>query len=136
MPSRSVPSVINAITAQPPGGPDLLWITQRKVPLPGPGEVLIKVHEAGVNGVDLREREGKYPVPPGATDIMGLEVSGEVVSTGGSCIRFAAGDRICALLIAGGYAEYALTPEGQCMPVPDGVSLTDAAGLPEVYCTV
>ena len=127
---------MNAITAQPPGGPDVLCITQREVPSPRPGEVLIKVHAAGVNGADLREREGKYPVPPGAPDIMGLEVSGEIVSTGSGCTRFAAGDRVCALLIGGGYAEYALAPEGQCMPVPDGVSLTDAAGLPEVYCTV
>ena len=127
---------MNAITAQPPGGPDVLCITQRAVPSPRPGEVLIKVHAAGVNGADLREREGKYPVPPGAPDIMGLEVSGEIVSTGSGCTRFAAGDRVCALLIGGGYAEYALAPEGQCMPVPDGVSLTDAAGLPEVYCTV
>ena len=127
---------MNAITAQPPGGPDVLCITQREVPSPRPGEVLIKVHAAGVNGADLREREGKYPVPPGAPDIMGLEVSGEIVSTGSGCARFAAGDRVCALLIGGGYAEYALAPEGQCMPVPDGVSLTDAAGLPEVYCTV
>ena len=129
MPSRSVPSVMNAITAQPPGGPDVLCITQHAVPSPRPGEVLIKVHSAGVNGADLREREGKYPVPPGAPDIMGLEVSGEIISTGSGCTRFAAGDRVCALLIGGGYAEYALAPEGQCMPVPDGVSLTDAAGL-------
>ena len=121
---------MNVITAQPPGGPDVLCITQRPVPSPGAGKVLIKVHAAGVNGADLREREGKYPVPPGAPDIMGLEVSGEVVSTGSGCTRFAAGDRVCALLIGGGYAEYALPPEGQCMPVPDGVSLSDAAGLP------
>ncbi len=127
---------MNVITARPSGGPDVLRIARRPVPSPGAGEVLIKVHAAGVNGADLREREGKYPVPPGAPDIMGLEVSGEVVSTGSGCTRFAAGDRVCALLIGGGYAEYALAPEGQCMPVPDGVSLTDAAGLPEVYCTV
>ena len=127
---------MSVITAQPPGGPDVLRIVRRPVPSPGPGEVLIKVHAAGVNGADLREREGKYPVPPGAPDIMGLEVSGEVVSTGSGCTRFAAGDRVCSLLIGGGYAEYALAPEGQCMPVPDRASLTDAAGLPEVYCTV
>ena len=127
---------MNVITAQPSGGPDVLRIARRPVPSPSPGEVLIKVHAAGVNGADLREREGKYPVPPGAPDIMGLEVSGEIVLTDSGCTRFDAGDRVCALLIGGGYAEYALAPEGQCMPVPDGVSLTDAAGLPEVYCTV
>ena len=127
---------MNIISAQPHGGPDVLRLARRAVPSPGPGEVLIRVHAAGVNGADLREREGKYPVPPGAPDIMGLEVSGEIASTGPDCERFAAGDKVCALLIGGGYAEYALAPEGQCMPVPDGVSLTDAAGLPEVYCTV
>ena len=136
MPTLSPPAEMNIISAQPHGGPDVLRLARRAVPSPGPGEVLIRVHAAGVNGADLREREGKYPVPPGAPDIMGLEVSGEIVSTGPDCERFAAGDKVCALLIGGGYAEYALAPEGQCMPVPDGVSLTDAAGLPEVYCTV
>ena len=106
------------------------------MPQPAAGEVLIRVHAAGVNGADLREREGKYPVPPGAPDIMGLEVSGEIVAVGEGCSRFQSGDQVCALLIGGGYAEYALAPEGQCMMVPQTVSLTDAAGLPEVFCTV
>lgn len=127
---------MKVIVADPPGGPQALRLDTRAVPEPGAGEVLIKVHAAGVNGADLREREGKYPVPEGAPDIMGLEVSGEIVGLGDGCQRFRVGDRVCALLIGGGYAEYALAPEGQCMMIPDGVSLTDAAGLPEVYCTV
>ena len=127
---------MNVIVADPPGGPEALRIESRDIPTPSAGEVLIRVHGAGVNGADLREREGKYPVPEGAPDIMGLEVSGEIAAAGDGCDRFRVGDRVCALLIGGGYAEYALAPEGQCMAVPDGVSLTDAAGLPEVYCTV
>ena len=79
---------------------------------------LIKVHAAGVNGADLREREGKYPVPPGAPNIMGLEVSGEIVAVGELCDRFRPSDMVCALLIGGGYAEYVIAPEGQCMAIP------------------
>ena len=136
MSSDTVASKMSVIVADPPGGPEALRIESRDIPTPSAGEVLIRVHAAGVNGADLREREGKYPVPEGAPDIMGLEVSGEIAAVGDGCDRFRVGDRVCALLIGGGYAEYALAPEGQCMAVPDGVSLTDAAGLPEVYCTV
>ena len=132
----SIPNRMNVVLADPPGGPDCLRLAGRPVPNPGQGEILIRVRAAGVNGADLREREGKYPVPAGAPDIMGLEVSGEVVATGSACTRFRPGDRVCALLVGGGYAEYALAPEGQCMAIPEGVSLTDAAGLPEVFCTV
>ena len=127
---------MTTIVADPPGGPEVLRLETREVPSPGAGEVLIKVHAAGVNGADLREREGKYPVPPGAPDLMGLEVSGTIAATGVGCGRFQVGYKVCALLIGGGYAEYALAPEGQCMTIPDGVSMTDAAGLPEVLCTV
>ena len=130
------PRDMTVILADPPGGPDVMRLASRPVPKPAAGEVLIRVHAAGVNGADLREREGKYPVPPGAPDIMGLEVSGEIVAVGEGCSRFQSGDQVCALLIGGGYAEYALAPEGQCMLVPQTVSLTDAAGLPEVFCTV
>ena len=134
--SPSIPSKMTAILAEPPGGPEVLHLANRPVPSPGQGEVLIKVHAAGVNGADMREREGKYPVPPGAPDIMGLEVSGEIVALGSSCTRWQIGDCVCALLIGGGYGEYAVAPEGQCMPVPPNVSLIDAAGIPEVFCTV
>lgn len=127
---------MRVILADPPGGAETMRLGRRAVPSPRPGEVLIKVHAAGVNGADLREREGKYPVPPGAPDIMGLEASGNIVAVGSDCHRFRIGDPVCALLIGGGYGEYALAPEGQCMTIPDTVSLTDAAGLPEVFCTV
>jgi len=133
---KLIPDQMTVIVADPPGGADALNLARRPVPAPGPGEVLIKVHAAGVNGADLREREGKYPVPPGAPDIMGLEASGEIVAVGTGCNRFQVGDAVCALLIGGGYAEYALSPEGQCMAVPDNESLINAAGLPEVFCTV
>lgn len=134
--SDSLPETMRVIRADPPGGPEALRIETRPLPVPGPGELLIKVSAAGVNGADLREREGKYPVPPGAPDLMGLEVSGTVVATGDGCTRFVSGDAVCALLIGGGYAEYAIAPEGQCMAVPSQVSLVDAASLPEVFCTV
>jgi putative PIG3 family NAD(P)H quinone oxidoreductase len=134
--SSVIPDQMTVILADPPGGPEVLRLASREVPTPGSGEVLIKVQAAGVNGADLREREGKYPVPAGAPDTMGLEASGEIVAIGPGCERFQVGDKVCALLIGGGYAEYALAPEGQCMEVPTGVSLIDAAGLPEVFCTV
>lgn len=134
--SFQIPDQMKVILADPPGGPDVMRLDTRPVPVPKNGEVLIKVHAAGVNGADLREREGKYPVPPGAPDIMGLEVAGEIVAMADGCHRFSRGDQVCALLIGGGYAEYVTVPEGQCMPIPQGVSLIDAAGLPEVFCTV
>ena len=118
------------------GGPSNLSVLVAPIPVPADYEVLIKVHASGVNGADLREREGKYPVPAGAPDIMGLEVSGQIIAIGQYCTRFKPGDFVCALLIGGGYAEYAIAPEGQCMTIPDGVSIVDAAGLPEVFCTV
>lgn len=131
-----LPDDMTVILADPPGGPDALRLGRWPLPQVKPSEVLIKVHAAGVNGADLREREGKYAVPPGAPGIMGLEVSGTVVALGDGAERFQIGDDVCALIIGGGYAEYAVAPEGQCMPVPQGVSLTEAAGLPEVFCTV
>ncbi|MEC7211091.1 MAG: alcohol dehydrogenase catalytic domain-containing protein, partial [Pseudomonadota bacterium] len=121
-PKDQLPAVMRVIRADPPGGPDALRIDHRPLPTPGAGEVLIKVSAAGVNGADLREREGKYPVPAGAPDPMGLEVSGTIVGLGDGCVRFAPGDAVCALLIGGGYAEYAVVPEVQCMPIPNRVS--------------
>ncbi len=133
---KSLPSKMHFVGVTTPGGPSNLSVMVAPVPLPKDGEVLIKVHAAGVNGADLREREGRYPVPAGAPDIMGLEVAGEIIASGKYCSRFKPGDLVCALLIGGGYAEYAIAPEGQCMTIPDGVSVVDAAGLPEVFCTV
>ena len=135
-PKDQLPAVMRVIRADPPGGPDAFRIDHRPLPTPGAGEVLIKVSAAGVNGADLREREGKYPVPAGAPDLMGLEVSGTIAALGEGCARFAPGDAVCALLIGGGYAEYAVAPEGQVMPVPPQVPLVDAGSLPEVFCTV
>ena len=135
-PKDQLPAMMRVIRADPPGGPDAFRIDHRPLPTPGAGEVLIKVSAAGVNGADLREREGKYPVPAGAPDLMGLEVSGTIAALGEGCARFAPGDAVCALLIGGGYAEYAVAPEGQVMPVPPRVPLVDAGSLPEVFCTV
>ena len=100
-----IPGEMSFVGVNAPGGAGSLTLRKAPAPTPAAGEVLIKVHAAGVNGADLREREGKYPVPPGAPDIMGLEVSGEIVAVGELCDRFRPGDMVCALLIGGGYAE-------------------------------
>lgn len=126
-----------AIEIREPGGLDVLMPVERPVPRPTSGEVLIKVAAAGVNRADVMQRQGVYPMPPGAPDdIPGLEVSGTVVAIGPGVTRWRAGDNVCALLIGRGYAEYAVAPERQCMPVPDCVSVVDAGGLPETFCTV
>ena len=131
-----LPETMTVIEITAPGGPDVLKPAQRPVPSPGPGEVLIKMAGAGLNGADLSQRQGKYPMPPGVTDIPGLELSGTIAALGAGAGRFSIDDPVCALVPGGGYAEYATAPEGQCMPVPDGVTLVDAGGLPEAYCTV
>ena len=102
----------------------------------GPGEVLVKVAAAGVNRADLLQAAGKYPPPPGASEIIGMEVSGTVAEVGSSVTEWSVGQEVCALLAGGGYAEYVAVPAGQVMPIPSGVDLVDAAGLPEVACTV
>ena len=102
----------------------------------GPGEVLIKVAAAGVNRADVLQAAGKYPPPPGASDIIGMEVAGVVTKTGSGVTEWSVGHEVCALLGGGGYAEYVAVPAGQVMPIPDGVDVVDAAGLPEVACTV
>ncbi|MBX5486973.1 MAG: NAD(P)H-quinone oxidoreductase [Mycolicibacterium hassiacum] len=113
-------------------------LTWREVPdlTPGEGEVLIRVHTAGVNRADLLQAAGKYPPPPGASDILGLEVSGTIAAVGPGVSGWTVGEQVCALLAGGGYAEYVAVPAGQVMPIPAGVSLAHAAGLPEVACTV
>jgi NADPH2:quinone reductase len=103
---------------------------------PAPGEVLIRVAAAGVNRADLLQAAGKYPPPPGASDTIGLEVSGEVAAVGDDVSDWVVGQQVCALLSGGGYAEYVAVPAPQVLPIPDGVDLVDAAGLPEVACTV
>lgn len=119
-----------------PGAPDVLVPGERPIPVPGPGEVLVKVAAAGVNRPDVFQRKGLYPPPPGASDILGLEISGEVVLLGDGVSSLALGDKICGLLAGGGYAEYAVIPELQCLPVPAGLSMIEAASLPETYFTV
>ncbi|MGE2731875.1 NAD(P)H-quinone oxidoreductase [Mycolicibacterium vaccae] len=123
---------MRAIVAE---GGRLSWQTVPDV-TPGPGEVKIKVSTAGVNRADLMQAAGKYPPPPGASEIIGLEVSGTVVSAGDGVAEWLPGQEVCALLAGGGYAEYVCVPSGQVMPVPEGVALAHAAGLPEVACTV
>jgi NADPH2:quinone reductase len=133
---EKLPETMTAIVPSEPGGPEVLKPVERLVPRPGPGEILIRMAGAGLNGADLTQREGRYPMPPGASDIPGLEVGGHVAATGEGATRFSVGDPVCALISGGGYAEYAVAPEGQCMAVPDGVDPVDAGGLPETFCTV
>jgi NADPH2:quinone reductase len=118
------------------GGPEVITIQTCAVPTPAPGEVLVKVAYAGVNRPDCSQRSGRYPPPPGASPIMGLEISGEVVALGAGVSRWKLGDRLCALANGGGYAEYCCVPEGQALPIPQGFDLLQAAALPENFFTV
>ena len=125
-----------AIEISRPGGPEVLVPVERPVPKPGPREVLIRVAAAGVNRPDLMQREGKYPPPPGASDIPGLEVAGTVTDCGADVERWRIGDDVCALVSGGGYAEYCAVPDVQCLPVPRGLDLTTAGAIPETFFTV
>jgi putative PIG3 family NAD(P)H quinone oxidoreductase len=118
-----------------PGSPEVLRLAEGPTPAPGPGEVLIRVAAAGVNRPDLMQRAGKYPPPPGASPILGLEVAG-TVSVAAPDSGWSEGDRVCALVPGGGYAEYCLAPGVQCLPVPRGLSMEEAAGIPETFFTV
>lgn len=118
------------------GGPECLALAERARPIPGAGQVLIRVLAAGVNRADLMQREGHYPPPPGASDIPGLEVAGEVMAVGAQVARPSVGDRVCALLTGGGYAEYCLASAGTCLRVPDDLAPVQAASLPEALFTV
>jgi putative PIG3 family NAD(P)H quinone oxidoreductase len=127
---------VRAVVVSTPGGPEVLALAEKPVPAVGPTDVLIEVAAAGLNGADLAQRRGAYPSPPGAPDWPGMEVSGTVAQIGAAVTRFAAGDRVCALIPGGGYAELVSADERLVLPVPDGVELIDAAGLPEVAATV
>lgn len=127
---------MRAVVVNEPGGVDALEVVDVPDPEPGPGEVLIRVRAAGVNRADLLQRQGFYSPPPGATEILGLECSGEVAAAGADVTGFDIGDSVCALLSGGGYAELVSVPAEQVAPVPDGVDLVDAAGLMEATCTV
>jgi NADPH2:quinone reductase len=119
-----------------PGAPDVLQATSRPLPEPTAAQVLIKVAAAGINRPDVFQRMGFYPPPPGVTDIPGLEVSGTVVAVGEAVTQWKAGDKVCALLAGGGYAEYAVADDSLCLPIPQGLDLSDAAALPETCFTV
>lgn len=118
------------------GPPDVLQLCERPVPQLQPGEVLIKVHAAGINRPDVLQRLGHYPVPPGASDLPGLEVAGEIVDGDVSGTEFRVGDLVCALVQGGGYAEFCAAPARQCLPVPKGLTAVEAASLPETFFTV
>lgn len=119
-----------------PGGPEVLKMQEGPRPIPKEGEVLIRVRAAGINRPDIAQREGRYPPPPGASPLLGLEVSGEVAACGPGVKEWSVGDLVCALTPGGGYAEYCLAPAGHCLPIPAGISLEEAAGIPETYFTV
>ena len=119
-----------------PGGAEVLAISECAAPTPAKGEVLVKVAAAGVNRPDIVQRMGLYPPPPGASPILGLEVSGEVIEMGEGVDNYAIGDKVCALCNGGGYAEYVAVPVSQCLPIPNGLSMVEAASLPETFFTV
>lgn len=127
---------MRAVEISTPGGPEVLKAVERPNPVPGAGEVLIKVSAAGVNRPDVFQRKGAYAPPPGASDLPGLEVAGEIVGGDAAAGGFKIGDRVCALVAGGGYAEYCVAPAVQCLPIPDGLTDIEAAGLPETYFTV
>lgn len=131
-----IPATMQAIDPAAPGGPEVLVAVERPVPQPGSGEVLIRVAAAGINRPDVLQRKGGYPPPPGAPSIPGLEVAGTVVALGEGVPPELLGQSICALIAGGGYAEYAVAPAGQCLPIPEGVSMSEAAALPETLFTV
>ena len=133
----AIPTSMRAIDITAPGGPEALRIATLPVPRPGAGEVLVRTVAAGVNRADLLQRQGHYPPPPGASAILGMELSGHIAELSpGTTSRWQMGDAVCALLGGGGYAEYCAVPEGQCMAVPTGVLIRDAAALPEAVITV
>ena len=132
----SVPASMRVVVMNGAGGPEVLGMGERPVPGPKPHEVLVRVAAAGVNGPDMMQRKGLYPAPPGASDLLGLEIAGEVVACGAEVTAWKVGDAVCALTDGGGYAEYCVADAGHCLPVPEGVTVRDAAGLPETFITV
>ncbi len=131
-----IPATMTAIEILEPGGPEMLAPATRPVDMPGKGEVLVKVAAAGVNRPDVMQRQGVYPAPKGVTDIPGLEVSGTIATIGGDGTDWKPGDAVCALVSGGGYAEYCLAPAAQCLPVPKGLDMIQAAALPETFFAV
>lgn len=132
----TLPSKMRAVEIKKPGGPEALVPAERALPTPKPNEILVKVAAAGVNRPDVLQRQGLYAVPPDASDLPGLEIAGEVVACGAKATRWKVGDKVCALAHGGGYAEYCVVPEVQALPLPKGLSLIEAASLPETFFTV
>ena len=134
--TTTLPATMRAVEVSSPGGPEVLKPVQRPVPQPRAGEILVKVAAAGVNRPDVLQRMGNYAVPPDASDLPGLEIAGTVVALGSGANAWRIGDQVCALVHGGGYAEYCTVPEVQALPVPKGLTLTEAASLPETFFTV
>jgi NADPH:quinone reductase len=132
----SIPLEMNVIEIAAPGGPEQLKLAQRPVPRPGDEEVLVRVAAAGVNRPDVMQRQGRYPPPPGASDLPGLEIAGEIVALGPKVSTLSVGDKVTALLAGGGYAAYAVAAAPLCLPIPDGISMAEAAAIPETFFTV
>jgi len=132
----TIPEQMRHIAMQAPGGPDVLRLVTGPVPDPTAGEMLIRIAAAGVNRPDILQRTGNYPPPAGASPILGLEVSGMIAALGPGVTEWREGDEVCALVAGGGYAEYCVAPAAQCLPVPKGVAVIDAAGIPETFFTV
>src|SRR5258708_2261560 len=132
----TVPTQMTAIVIRSPGGPDMLEPQERPVPPPGEHEVLVKIAAAGVNRPDVMQRKGLYPPPPDATDIPGLEIAGEVVALGAKVERWKLGDKVMGLLIGGGYAQFCPVHESHALPIPQNLSLVEAAAIPETIFTV
>jgi len=132
----AVPDVMRCIDPEAAGGPEVLRVTRRPVPVAGPGEVLVRVAAAGVNRPDVMQRQGQYPPPPGAPSIRGLEIAGTIVAVGPDTDGAIEGQPVCALIAGGGYAEYVAVPFGQCLPVPAALSMVEAAAIPETLFTV
>jgi NADPH2:quinone reductase len=132
----ALPARMTVIAIRTPGGPDVLVPEERAIPALGDGEILVKVAAAGVNRPDVMQRMGLYPPPKGATDIPGLEIAGEVAALGSGVTRWKVGDKVMALVVGGGYAQFCPAHEGHALPVPAGLSITQAAAIPETFFTV
>jgi len=132
----NIPATMRAVEITEPGKPEVLKLGTRPMPQPKAGEVLVRVAAAGVNRPDVLQRQGLYPVPPGASDIPGLEIAGTVVALGEGVSGWKVGDALCALVQGGGYAEYCTAPAPQCLPIPNGLTPVEAASLPETFFTV
>ncbi|WGS20388.1 MULTISPECIES: NAD(P)H-quinone oxidoreductase [unclassified Bradyrhizobium] len=131
-----LPAQMTVVAISKPGGPEVLLPETRAVPVPGPGEILVKVEAAGVNRPDVAQRSGSYPPPPGASDLPGLEIAGEVVALGEGATRHKIGDKVMSLVAGGGYAQYCIAQDGQAMTVPPALSMQEAGALPETLMTV